>query len=316
MQRVERGRPLLPPGVFPLQDIKPSKSMFWVHYLNVTLGKTIGDSQEFVFVALTQQDIAELGEMPSLRSIAATFLRKILSTQSKGPYMLGGLCIGAILAYEIAVQLRAAGYEVSLLVLVDPPSPLYLKSKDAMSSKFTQPLYLLSRATHMGLRRALLRSGQRVAERLRTSMGVKAKAMKEGPAQQLIETSAKEYYPERYDGRVLLLLASERPPHVDFLPSWKAVIPENLHIHYVSGHHNDLMKAPCVGEIAEAIVFYRELSIQNDVSNRLFDNAKLNSSPTDHSRSFGSFIIQGMNNEFETGELQSSVRAAVVNQPE
>ena len=70
------------------------------------------------------QDVLSLGEAPTLEGIAACLLRKILTMQPEGPYTIGGLCLGGILAYEIAFQLQAAGREVSLLVLLDPPTPL------------------------------------------------------------------------------------------------------------------------------------------------------------------------------------------------
>ena len=54
-------------------------------------------------------------------------LRKILTTQPKGPYIIGGACIGSVLAYEVASQLRAAGEEVSLLLMIDAPTPTLLE---------------------------------------------------------------------------------------------------------------------------------------------------------------------------------------------
>ena len=41
----------------------------------------------------------------------------------------------------------------------------------------------------------------------------------------MIEAAALAYQPEKYEGKVLLLLASDRPPHVNFLPGWQAVVP-------------------------------------------------------------------------------------------
>jgi amino acid adenylation domain-containing protein len=252
--RAARDQRLMPPGVFPLRDVAPHNAFFWVPYLNVNLGKIVGDNQEFVFVALTPEDVAWLGELPTLQSIAAIFVQKILAAQPRGPYMLGGNCAGAILAYEIATQFQAAGHEVSLLVLLDPPGPLYLKSQDAVRPKLTQPRYLLSRAAQMGLRNTLLRSGRYVVDRLRVAFGAQPKIKTKEPSRQMIETAVAEYTPQKYEGRVLLLLASVHPPHVDFLPAWQAAVSGDLHIHYVSGHHNDLMKTPWVRDVAEAIV--------------------------------------------------------------
>jgi thioesterase domain-containing protein len=82
----------------------------------------------------------------------------------------------------------------------------------------------------------------------------------------MIETAAFEYRPKQYQGKVLLLLASERPPHVNYLPGWQAVIPDNLHTQYVEGHHRNLITAPYVEGIADAIISH--LNSSSDLPNK------------------------------------------------
>jgi thioesterase domain-containing protein len=69
----------------------------------------------------------------------------------------------------------------------------------------------------------------------------------------MIEDAARAYQPEKYEGKVLLLLASDRPPHLNFVPGWKAVVPRNLHTHYVDGHHRELLDGQNVQSVADAI---------------------------------------------------------------
>ncbi len=151
-QRRAKANPVLPPGVLAVQPYGTRNSIFWVHYLSIDLAKAIGDDQPFIFVALTTEDFSTLGATPSLQNIAACLLRKILAAQSKGPYTIGGLCLGGLLAYEIATQLRAAGHEVSLVVLLDPPNPSYLESCDSLRRKVNYLGYVLHRAARLGLR--------------------------------------------------------------------------------------------------------------------------------------------------------------------
>jgi hypothetical protein len=73
-------------------------------------------------------------------------------------------------------------------------------------------------------------------------------------AQEMVEAAAFAYQSEKYEGKMLLLLASERPPHVNFVPGWQAVVHRKLHTGYVDGHHRELMKAQNVRTIADAIV--------------------------------------------------------------
>jgi thioesterase domain-containing protein len=73
-------------------------------------------------------------------------------------------------------------------------------------------------------------------------------------AQEIIETAAWAYNPPRfYGGKVLLLLSSERPAHVDFVSGWKAVIDSDLHVQFLNFHHRDVMKGDNVKLVADAI---------------------------------------------------------------
>jgi hypothetical protein len=62
-----------------------------------------------------------------------------------------------------------------------------------------------------------------------------------------------KYQPKQYHGEVLLQLAAERPPHMDFLPGWQAVITGKLHVQHLDAHKRDLTKAENMRIIAGAI---------------------------------------------------------------
>jgi amino acid adenylation domain-containing protein len=243
----------LPPGVMALQPYGTRNRIFWVHYLSAFLARVIGDDQPFFHVALTEEDVASLGKTPTLQSIARCLVRKILATQPKGPYTIGGYCLGGILAFEIASQLQAAGLEVSLLVLLDPPSPSFLESRDSMAPRLSHPRYLLKRATRLGARITLVKLRGHLLKRFPGSAKAEFAGTETSIAQQMIETAASAYQPQKYEGKVLLLLASDRPPHVDFLPGWQAVVARDLHTQYVDAHHSELTRAQNVRSIADAI---------------------------------------------------------------
>jgi acyl-CoA synthetase (AMP-forming)/AMP-acid ligase II/thioesterase domain-containing protein len=57
-----------------------------------------------------------------MQVIAAEIVPEILAAQPAGAITLGGYCNGALLAWELAHQLRAAGREVSKLVIIEPIS--------------------------------------------------------------------------------------------------------------------------------------------------------------------------------------------------
>jgi amino acid adenylation domain-containing protein len=247
-------RAVLPEGVFELQPHGTRNSIFWAHYQSVNLAKAIGVDQPFLSVSLTARDVALLGEKPTLQEIAACHLRKILATQSKGPYTIGGQCVGGILAYEIASQLQAAGQKVSLLVLLDAQNPSYPESCDSPALKLNYLRYSLKRATRLGLRLSLVYLRARLVKRFTGTPKTTSVRAEMEVAQKMVEAAASAYRPTKYDGDVLLLLASDRPPHVNYLPGWQTVIPRNLHIQYVDGHHRDLLNARNAPTVAHAIV--------------------------------------------------------------
>lgn len=244
---------VLPPGVLALQPEGNRNTIFWLHYLDAELGKVIGGDQPLLYVTLTAEDLSKLGKRPTLQSIASSLSRKILTTQPKGPYTLGGRCLGGILAFEIASQLRDAGQNVSLVVLVDPPNPSSIDSTHALKHLFDYIGYAVRRAGRLGLGKSLAYLSEHVVEYFVRILGTKSTKTEMGIIQTAVKRAALQYHPRQYDGKVLLLVASERPPHVDRQLEWQSVVPRNLHTHYIGGHHRDLLDDNNVRIIADAI---------------------------------------------------------------
>jgi thioesterase domain-containing protein len=82
-------------------------------------------------------------------------------------------------------------------------------------------------------------------------------------AQAMSEAALFKYQPDKYDGNVLLLLAAERPTHVNFQPGWQAVITSELQVQYLDAHHRDLAKAKNVRTVAEAIASHLVLAAED-----------------------------------------------------
>jgi amino acid adenylation domain-containing protein len=258
-----KAEPVLPPGVIALQPKGTRNRIYWIHYLSVNLAKLMGDDQPFVVVRLMAEDFASLGERPTLESIAASHVNKILSTQPDGPYTVGGFSLAGILAFEVAQQLQAAGHEVSLLIMLDPPSPCYSGSLRQLTPRLSQPGYLLKRVVRLGLKASLSRARKHMFEPFTPLLEAESPSTEVEVGQELIAIGTSGYQPKRYDGRVLLLLASERPPDIDVLPEWQALVPSGLHTQYLDGYHEELTKGisaqRCVDAILSHLVSATEL---------------------------------------------------------
>ncbi len=57
--------------------------------------------------------------LKTIEEMAALYVGQIRTVQPRGPYFLGGYCMGGTVAYEVAQQLRGAGDSVALLALFD-----------------------------------------------------------------------------------------------------------------------------------------------------------------------------------------------------
>jgi hypothetical protein len=83
-------------------------------------------------------------------------------------------------------------------------------------------------------------------------------------AQAMVKAAVSAYQPKKYEGKVLLLMASERPAHMNLLPGWQSVIPYNLHTQYLDGHRNDLLKVPYVQSVVDAIFSHLTSTADNN----------------------------------------------------
>jgi thioesterase domain-containing protein len=59
----------------------------------------------------------------NIETITHDFLEDLKGENSKGPYIVGGFCFGAVIAIELAKLLSKSGEQVELLVLIDPILP-------------------------------------------------------------------------------------------------------------------------------------------------------------------------------------------------
>lgn len=251
----------LPNGVLALQSRGSCHNIFWVQdTLGVGLTNFIGDHQPFLAVVLTPEDSAFLDDPFTLHDAATCLLRKIRAVQSEGPYTVGGFCLGGLLAYEIACQLRSANQEVSLVAMVDSPNPSSIERCDSLTRKVKYAGYVVKRATRLGLRKSFHYFGEDLRKRFRRSKRAESADSKMHEA---LRAAALGYRPKEYKGKVVLILASEHPPHMNLLPGWQKVVPDGLYPHYVSGHHRDFRKQEMLRRVADVVVSHHRSATQD-----------------------------------------------------
>jgi acyl-CoA synthetase (AMP-forming)/AMP-acid ligase II/acyl carrier protein len=119
----EEDAPLSP--AVPVRREGSRPPFFFVHGLDGeivgfgTLAHRLGPDQPFYAIRARGVD-GEDKPHESLEEMVSDYVDSVRAVQPHGPYYLGGVCLGASVAVEMAKRLAAAGEEVGLLALVDP----------------------------------------------------------------------------------------------------------------------------------------------------------------------------------------------------
>jgi amino acid adenylation domain-containing protein len=126
---VRKGGGSLGSAVLPLRDGKGLPPLYFVCGIQLyqTLARRLGDRQPSygIFVPTEEEFLAryESENAITIEDLAASYREAIVNHCPRGPYSLAGVSFGGLLAFEVARQLRSAGDEVSLLVLLDALRP-------------------------------------------------------------------------------------------------------------------------------------------------------------------------------------------------
>jgi len=130
IEEIRRTGLVMPPILVPIQPEGSNPPFFCMHpiggdvYGLVDLARMMGKDQPFYGIqAMGLANYGEYEDYESLEQMAADYLAAIRYISPTGPYFLGGLSFGGIVAFEMAQQLRKGGEEVVLLALLDSPAP-------------------------------------------------------------------------------------------------------------------------------------------------------------------------------------------------
>ncbi|HUS78233.1 MAG TPA: AMP-binding protein [Patescibacteria group bacterium] len=123
-----------------------------------------------------------------IEEMATRNLLRIKASQPEAPYIIGGLDIGCLVAYEMAHSLMTEGEDVSLLVLFNPPNPKelpglnYRRPLNGLLKPFSRLIYLLEGSIY-NRKKGSVKGRKRVKSMYR---------------------AARKYNPGAYHGKILL----------------------------------------------------------------------------------------------------------------
>jgi thioesterase domain-containing protein len=110
--------------LIPIQPKGDYKPLFLVHGAggNVLLYQALAKrlAPRYPLYGLQSQGLdGESEPLKSIEEMAERYVREIRGVQPRGPYFLGGYCLGGTVAYEMAQQLHREGEEVALVAMLD-----------------------------------------------------------------------------------------------------------------------------------------------------------------------------------------------------
>ncbi len=237
------------------------------------LAERLGHNQPTFTIQFTPEDVERLGLSASMQQIAALYIEHLRTVRPSGPYRLGGWCISGWVAYEMAHQLRAAGEEVELLLILDAWAPNFWRDMTGIRRVLGRASYYAHRIYYEGgmlftgdagdaslwTRSASLRQGiQRVAGNLLRSLvgGQQPEAAPESLLDQMMNAAAAVYHPALYDDPRTLVFRSAEQPRGGTLPDhmgWAHYLSPEVSVLAVPGDHTSMFSGSGATIMAECI---------------------------------------------------------------
>jgi thioesterase domain-containing protein len=183
----------------------------------------------------------------SIAEAVREYVSELRAVQPKGPYLLGGHCVGGIAALEMAKLLMDEGEEVRLVVLFDTSRPSPMRNLRIELNHQTQRAGRVS-----GLIWQTLRANAGERRKIVDTM-IRRKLRLERPENVQVRTEVRHYESmiqyrrllnkhtiASYPGRVTLI-ANQYEADFDRNLGWKGVAQGGVDVHVVPGDHASIL---------------------------------------------------------------------------
>jgi thioesterase domain-containing protein/acyl carrier protein len=255
------GQSLRERAIVPIQPRGSRPPLFWIRGgpRFRLLAKKLGPEQPFLGLDLPFADGAKLPVPYRMEDIAGLLVRALQEEQPHGPYYLAGLCVNAVLAYEVARQLRASGEEVALLAMFDGHNRAYYKNPFADGRYAQRIKYHFSNLLQMQARQTpayvldRLDEARRKIERITWQL-MSDRTDKLRNTDSIVHPAFHRYEPQPYPEKIVLLQSSDWPAgeYFDFKLGWAGQVGE-LEFHRIPGDHPSMFTDPNVNLVTEKL---------------------------------------------------------------
>jgi thioesterase domain-containing protein/acyl carrier protein len=190
-----------------------------------------------------------------VEELATEYVRAMREVQPHGPYMLGGMCRGAHIAFEMALQLRAQGETVSLLAILDT-----WVMENFYSYWFYVDHYIHRVPWFLKLdRREKLRFVKKKTSNLLDKIAVLLKLRTDPhghlPPQKAIYWPGPSFVPKVYDGRITVFRVPKQSAIYirSHSLAWEKRSTRDVQVEIVPGKHDTILREPSVKILASRL---------------------------------------------------------------
>jgi acyl transferase domain-containing protein len=214
------------------------------------LSKAMGRSQPFYGLQARGVD-GVLRPHRTIEEMASAYLDEVRAVQPGGPYLLGGYSGGGLVAFEMAQQLRAAGQDTALVVLIDTYPPIIAPPPKTVAARLGRLRdEKLDYARDIIQRRAMMRREaelQRQLDEVLAGNGTVPSDLRETHMERTFGEIAARYVRMPYQGRVVLLRAQD--VHFAFRSlgeayGWDEVVTDGFELIRTPGNHATVLLEP------------------------------------------------------------------------
>jgi aspartate racemase len=257
-------------AIVPIQPKGSRPPIFWIRGgpRFRLLAQKLGPDQPFLGLDLPFWDATRLTAPYRLEDIAAYLVKAMREVQPHGPYALGGLCVNAVLAYEVAQQLREQGEEIALLAMLDAHNQAFYKNLLRDGRYSGRIKYHLSNLFHSDVKESsaymlnLLDEARRKIERsvwqLSSNSGKGASGGRPHNTDFVVHPAFHRYEPKPFQGKIVLFQSSDWPagPYFDFKLGWTDLVGDGLEFYRIPGDHPSMFTEPNVTLVASKLSSY------------------------------------------------------------
>jgi len=263
----QKGHSKLWSALAPIQPHGSKPPIFLFQGIGIyrALASHLGSEQPVYGLSIEMMNPTEVPLNPI--ELATHYIKEMRIVQPQGPFFLGGLCFGGMVALEVAQQLHAEGQKVALLALLDTPGLGAYTPKPIHKQVFGHLSNLLEFGPAYGLKKLnnLSKKLQWIYYKFFQANGLRGfDNTRYKTVQEAYGEAQTKYVPQAYSGRVTLFVTSVQTTvsdslydpklvDIDIKFGWGELAVGGLDIYEVPGGHLSMLQEPHVQVLAEKL---------------------------------------------------------------